>query len=114
MYLVGVVVETLQRFLSFLVFHLDDLEDLLDASEALLAGQIRRVTGLILESSIVLDLFAGIFDLGEAEGRRGTFQEVPVGTQVLEVSILPRTQELSDRLSQMKVAFDMHHKQVIE
>ena len=60
-----IVIETLQGFLGLLIFYLDNFQDFLDATKALLAGEIGRVSGLVFKSSIVLDLFTGVLDLGE-------------------------------------------------
>lgn len=87
--LAGIMIETLESLLSLLVFNLDDLQYRLDAAEAFLFRQVGRITGLVLTSAIVLDLLAGIFDLGEPQGCRGAFEEMAIGAEFLQVPILP-------------------------
>lgn len=83
------VVKALQSFLRIAVLPLDHLDDGPDTAETFFAGEIGRVALLVFARAVVLDLFARVFDFGQAERCRGAFEEMSVRRELLEVAGFP-------------------------
>ena len=70
------MVEPFENLFSLLVFHLDHFQRVPYQAETPVVIIDESRTSLVMPRAKMLDLLARILDLGQAERRRGPFQEV--------------------------------------
>ena len=86
-----VVVELLEHLLNLMELVLGLLDDLLQILQSLVLLDVFCAC-LILQLAVVLDLFARVLDLGQAECRRRALEEVAELAKRLEFLLLTRRQ----------------------
>jgi len=81
---IRVLVKLPQDALSLLILNLDHLQRRPDEAQAFGLRDVVHA-GFVLAGAEMLDLFAGIFDFGEAEGGGAAFEEVAEGGKGAEI-----------------------------
>lgn len=90
--------EAIDNSIGYLGF----LNTLLTEPQTLLLIRLVDFTSLILLVAVVLDLFAFVFDFGEAQGCRRSFEEVAKAGKLWEILIFSVMMSISDGFREYK------------
>lgn len=82
------MVELPQQFLDLLELLLCLLDGLLTVGKTFVFARLMFRACLILHSSKMLDLLAGVFHLGKAQRCRGSFEKVAESRQLIQVPLV--------------------------
>lgn len=87
-----VIIEPSQCLFHFRILRFDGIKGLWNAAQALCVVWFIDRASLVFVCAVMLDFFTRILDLGQSQRGRRTFEEMALGTQLRQISILPRVQ----------------------